>query len=140
MTTRADRYTTRQVSQVYFSDFFNNFSMNSKSGQINQILNEDSVRQSLKNLVLTDQGERFFQPGLGGNIRRSLFEPLSNFVADDLRQNISLLIYQNEERVGDLDVQVEPDEDNNAYRVNIFFTTKNNTTVNQLDLTLVRVR
>lgn len=140
MTTRADRYTTRQTTATYFSDFFNNFSMNSKSGQMNQIINEDSVRQSIKNLVLTDRGERFFQPNLGGDIRKSLFEPFNDFTRDDLKQNISLLIHQNEERVADLDVQVTPDEDNNAYKVTVYFTTKNNTTVNQLDLVLVRVR
>lgn len=140
MTTRADRYTTRRTTQTYFADFYNNFSMNSKSGQVNQIINEDSVRQAIKNLVLTDRGERFFQPTVGGDIRRSLFEPFNEFTADDLRENISLTISQNEERVADLDVRVEADLDNNAYNVTIYFTTKNNTTVNQLDLTLVRVR
>lgn len=139
-TTRANKYTTRSTSTVYFSDFFTKFSSNAKSGQINQITNEDSVRQAIKNIVLTDQGERFFQPSLGGNIRRSLFEPLNDFTADDLKENISLLIHQNEERVSDLDVQIEAEPDKNAYNVSIFFTTKNNTTINQLDLTLVRVR
>ena len=140
MTTRADRYTASRTAEVYFSDFFNKFTSNSRSGQINQITNEGSVRQAIKNMVLTNQGERFFQPGLGGNIRRSLFEPLNDFTADDLKENINLLIHQNEERVADLDVQIKTDPDNNAYNITIFFTTRNNTVVNQLDLTLVRVR
>ena len=140
MASRVDRYTTRATSQVYFSDFFNNFSVNSQSGQLNRIVNEDSIRQALKNLILTNLGERPYQPNLGGNVRAYLFEPIDNFTTDDLREQIILTIRNNEQRVDDLDVQVTPDEENNRYKINVYFTVFNNQTVNNLDLVLTRVR
>jgi phage baseplate assembly protein W len=140
MVSRADRYTTRATSDVYFSDFFNNFSVNAKSGQLNRIINEDSMKQALKNLILTNVGERPYQPTVGGNVRAYLFEPIDGFTTEDLKEQIVLTIRNNEKRVDDLDVQVVPDEENNRYKINIYFTVFNSQTVNNLDLVLTRVR
>lgn len=140
MVTRADKYTTRSSSSVYFSDFYNSFRKNPRSGFFDRVTNEDSVKQAVRNLILTDRGERLYQPYVGGDVNAHLFEPLDNFSADDLKSSITLTIRNNEHRVDELDVQVYPDEMNNTYRVNIFFTIINNKTPNSLEITLTRTR
>lgn len=140
MVSRADRYTTRSTSSVYFSDFYNSFKKNPRSGIFDRVTNEDSVKQAIKNLILTDKGERLYQPYVGGNVRAHLFENINDFTTEDLQDSITLTITNNEKRVDELRVHVIPDEQNNSYRINIFFTILNDKTEQNLDLTLERVR
>ena len=51
---------------------------------------KDQVKSNLINYILTDKGERFFNPTFGGNLRASLFQPDTDFdsVADRLEQEI----------------------------------------------------
>ena len=140
MVTRAEKYTTHSQSKIYFSDFLTVFRRNPRSGVLEKITNSDSVRQSLKNLILTNRGERFYQPTVGGDVNALLFENVDNFTAGDLQEKIVFTIRNNEERVQDLDVQVDPHPDMNEYRVIIYFTIINNNTLNNLNLTLKRVR
>ena len=51
---------------------------------------KEQVKSNLINYILTDKGERFFDPLFGGNLRASLFEPDTTFdnVAARLEQEI----------------------------------------------------
>jgi phage baseplate assembly protein W len=51
---------------------------------------KEQVKSNLVNYILTDKGERFFNPTFGGNLRASLFEPDTSFdsVAARLEQEI----------------------------------------------------
>ena len=51
---------------------------------------KEQVKSNLINYILTDKGERFFNPQFGGNLRASLFEPDTTFdsVAARLEQEI----------------------------------------------------
>jgi phage baseplate assembly protein W len=51
---------------------------------------KDQVKSNLINYILTNKGERFFNPAFGGNLRASLFNPDSSFdsVASTLEQEI----------------------------------------------------
>ena len=73
-TSRADKFTQTQKKQVLFSDFLDNFDRVPFNNQLAKVTNENSVRQSITNLVLTNYGERLFQPNVGGNVNDSLFE------------------------------------------------------------------
>lgn len=140
MVTRADKYTTRSQSPIYFADFSNQFKRNSASGMLERLTNSDSIKQALKNLILTNRGERFFQPHIGGDVNRHLFENIDNFTADDLQEQIVLTIRNNEQRVDELQVDVKAVPEQNAFKVEIFFTVINDNTLNNFNLTLQRVR
>ncbi len=58
----------------FFSDFESNLERIPGREDIARRVNEQAVRDSIKNLVLTDRGERLFQPDIGCDIRGSLFE------------------------------------------------------------------
>lgn len=139
---RIDFYTQKTIQQEYFSDFLASFDKSPLSGDLARVTNENSVKQSIRNLVLTNVGERVFQPNVGGNISKMLFEPFTGFTADNLKKDILNTIKQNEPRVeaSGLTVNVIPHQDQNAFTVNIFFYIINSPNQISLDLVLQRVR
>jgi phage baseplate assembly protein W len=140
MSTRADRYTQTSKKQEMFSDFLNNFDKNPITNSIAKITNEDSIKQSLRNLILTNIGERVFEPMVGSNVYRSLFEPSDAITADNIIYYIKNCVKQNEPRVVLNDVFVFPNPDGNSFLVTIVFSIINNTKQLSLDLILRRVR
>ena len=125
---------------MFFSDFLDSFDSHPVTGQLARVTNESAVKQSLKNLVFTNYGDRLYQPTIGGNIRASLFEPIDQFTTDFLETSIKQTIFNHEPRVSSLDVRVKADPDNNAYGVTIYFTLINSQTLVSTDLVLTRVR
>jgi len=75
--TRADALTGTVKQQEYFSDFLDSFMKTPFGNQLGRVLNEDSVNQSLRNIIMTNVGERMFQPVIGSNVYKMLFQPLS---------------------------------------------------------------
>lgn len=140
---RIDYYTQTTTQPEYFSDFLTSFDKSPLSSDLARTTNENSVKQSLRNIVLTNLGERLFQPTIGGNVNRLLFEPFSGFTADDLKKDIVNTIKQNERRaiISDGSVQVFANQDRNSFTVNIFFYVVNNPSEQvSLQLVLQRVR
>ena len=135
--TRADKHTQIQ-NQDYFTDFLNDFSKHPLNNILAKVTNENSVKQSIRNLVLTNLGERLFQPTIGSDILKSLFEPNDIITAENIRFFVRNTISQNEPRALLLEVNVYPNE--NAFNVNIVFALINNTAPIQLNVLIKRVR
>lgn len=136
---RSDKFTSIN-KQEYYSDFLINFDTNPVTGVLARVTNEDSVKQALKNLLLTNYTERFYDPFVGSKINSLLFEPFSVITALDLKSEIETSIRNNEPRVIVHDVHVTPKEDQNGYQINIIFSTINIPQTTQLELFLQRVR
>jgi len=139
MTTRADKYSPTQ-KQDYFSDFLNDFDQHPFNHSLSKVTNENAVKQSIRNLILTNLGERLFQPTIGSNIRYSLFEPNDVVTAENINFFVKSTISQNEPRAILLEVNVWPSPDNNAFEVNIVFSLINSNAPIQLNVILRRVR
>jgi len=123
-----------------FTDFNNSLAFLPSTGDIALKKDADSVKQSIKNLVLTDKGERLMQPRIGCNIRELLFEnftPQAKLVA---KQTISETIDQFEPRAELINVQISSAPDNNSMYVSIIFNLINNAQEQVLDLELERIR
>lgn len=129
MATRLSRAQTLtpggKVTEQY-SDFLSSFAKTPVGNQLAKVINERSINQSLKNIILTDLGERLFQPNFGSNIRAMLFE-------NSLEDNISILetyiansITLNEPRVNLIDIQLQANDVENELTINIFYNTINN--------------
>lgn len=141
MTTRTEKLNTAKALQdVFFSDFTTNFKKHPNTGDVARVTNEESVKQSIKNIVMTNRGERLFQPNLGGNIRSYLFEPIDAFTANFLSESIKQTIFNNEMRVEYLTVDLVPDEDNNAYNAYISFSIHSKPDIINIELILKRLR
>lgn len=89
-----------------------------------RVTDEDSVQQSLYNLLRTRKGERVFHPEYGLDIEHLLFELTSDDVAFELEVRLKESINEWEPRVIIQDIVVEDDPDNNTYKLAMFYTIK----------------
>ena len=83
--------------------------------------NENAIRRSVRNLVETIPTERYFNSLLGSDVRSSLFEFIDFGTASEIEEQIQTTIENFEPRVANLQVQVDPQPDNNTVEVTIFF-------------------
>jgi hypothetical protein len=72
-----------------YSDFFNDIIINPVTGDLAKRTNEEAVRQSIINLILTGRGERPFQPLVGSDIYQLLFETITLETTSLLETNCS---------------------------------------------------
>ena len=61
-----------ETSKVIYSDFDNMFITNPITKSLNKKINRDAVKQAVKNLILTDFGERLFNTDIGCSVRISI--------------------------------------------------------------------
>ena len=81
----------------------------------------DAVKNSVKNLLMTNQFEKPFHPEIGSNITGYLFEPIDQITAVALKGEIKRVLEEFEPRINVTRVQCFPDIDNNRYEVTIGF-------------------
>jgi phage baseplate assembly protein W len=130
--------TTRTPAR--YKDFYNNFDVHPARGDLFVLEDADSVKNSIKNLIFTNRGERFFQPLIGSSINRTLFENISPETTFRIKTYIETTIENFEPRAKLIATYVVPSEDENAYNVTIVFSLVNNPNPISFDLLLTRVR
>jgi len=140
MSLRADNITQLSKAPDSFSDFFTDFSKHPVTKELARLRNDQSIKQALRNLILTNYGERLFQPNIGSNIYRSLFEPNDIIAAEDIRYHIETTVRQNEPRVSLLQVEVFSDQVNDSVIINVVFAIISTNQIQSLDVVLRRVR
>ena len=95
----------------------------------------------MKNLVLTDNFERPFKPGIGANIRAILFELTDEDLTDEIALRVEKLLENFEPRIEDVRVEVSEDAlDSNALNVTIYYNIKNDPRPQELDVVVNRIR
>ena len=107
------------------SQGFKDISMTFQSNPLNEDLialkNANAIARSVRNIVFTLPGEKFFDENFGSRITESLFENIDELtdtvIVDEIRQ--SIINY--EPRVSLLDVKAFPDYDNNSFGINITY-------------------
>lgn len=101
---------------------------------------EQAVIRSVKNLLMTSPFERPFQPLMGSQISKLLFEPANALTASILQDEIIRTIANYEPRVTNIQAYVNMYEDQNAYQVSMIFYVGNNTSPTAINLILKRAR
>ena len=102
-----------------FKDLSMSFQVNPINYDLIAIKNETAIARSIRNLVLTYPGERFFNQNLGSKVSRSLFENIDDISASVIKDEIENTINNYEPRVDLIDVLVDPDYDNNNFNVTV---------------------
>ena len=102
-----------------FKDFSVNFARNPFTDDLSVVHNDNSIKQAVKNIILTSPGEKPFQPLVGSSVNRLLFEPLDAFTADAIAEEIRTTINQYEPRVALTRVDVTPIYENNKLNVSL---------------------
>ena len=132
--------TPRTRSQEFFSDFTRNLETIPGRKDLSRKINENAVKESIYNLVMTDRGERLFQPSIGCDIRGSLFENIDANTILVLKESIKYTINTFEPRCNLRNVEVEANIETNELRVKIVFSVINSTNTSELTIDLNRVR
>lgn len=99
----------------------------------------DAIRNSVKNIVLTEKGTRPFNVDFGTRLSALLFEPVDIFTALAIENEITNSLKQWEPRISNLAVKVNDDSDNNAYNVRIAFVAQYDIG-GEINFTLNRIR
>jgi len=84
--------------------------------------NETAIARSIRNLILTVPGERPFNPELGSQVSRLLFEPLDSITTESLKEQIENTINNFEPRVKLSQVIVQPNYDRGEYDISIRYS------------------
>lgn len=137
---RKTKTTPLTTKPVIYSDFFSNLDTSTTKNDLLSYTNEDSVKRSIRNILLTDRGERFFNPTFGSDIRKMLFEnftPATEQVVADL---IRTAVGNHEPRANIIDVNVSGNPDQNSMYINIVFSVINKAEPVTLELILNRIR
>ena len=140
MTTRADKFTQLQKLPDLFSDFLDDLTAHPISGDVARAKNEQSVKQAIRNLILTNYGERVFQPDIGCDVDHALFEFNDYITKDNLQIHIKTTLANHEPRINLLTVDVYQNEDDDTVAINIVFALINSQTPQNVTLFLRRVR
>lgn len=117
-----------------------NFNIHPIRKDINKHRAELAVINSIKNLVSTNHYEIPFQPEIGCNIRKLLFEPLDMVTATLIEREIVETIDNFEPRASVSKVIIKPDFDNNGFQVELLFRILNRTDPVAIKFFLERVR
>ena len=91
-----------------FRDISMSFKVNPLNDDLIAIKNQTAIARSLRNLVLTAPGERFFNENLGSNVNNLLFENMDDVTASSIKDEIQNTINNYEPRVKLLKTQVSP--------------------------------
>ena len=129
---------TKKVS--LYQDFKKNLEKSPVSNDLTVFKDEDAVKESIKNLILTNRGERLMQPNLGGDIQAMLFENITPSVITLIEDKVRDTIEINEPRAELVDVIVSSNIDDNQVNVKIVFYIKNVEQPIALDVFLERTR
>ena len=104
-----------------FKDISLSFDPHPVTKDIPVLRNERAITRSVRNLVQTIPGERFFNPIIGSGVRRLLFDFVDVGTAASIEEEILTTISNFETRVTNVQVQVDPRPDQNNFDVTVFF-------------------
>ena len=127
-------------NELIFSDINSTFTPHPVTGKVSVLRNEEAVKRALRNLILTDQFERPYEPLYGGNIRALLFENSDPFIEYQVKKQIETAINNFELRINLQEVEVRSDPDSNTIDINIYFFVENRKDPVELQINLERVR
>ena len=102
-----------------FKDISMSFEVNPINADIIGVKNDTAIARSIRNLVLTSRGERFFNEDLGSGVSKVLFDIVDDISSAVIKDEIEETIIRFEPRVKLQDVNVKPDYDNNEFYVTI---------------------
>jgi phage baseplate assembly protein W len=137
---RKTKITPQTAKPLVYSDFYSNFDLELVKKDLLSYKNEDSVKRSIRNILLTDKGERFFNPTFGSDIRKMLFENFSPSTEQVVADLIKTAIGNHEPRANVIDVNVSGNPDQNSMYINIVFSVINKAEPVTLELILNRIR
>ena len=104
-----------------FKDISMTFQANPLNDDLIAIKNENAIARSVRNIVFTLPGEKFFDEDFGSRISASLFENIDDISASEIVDEITESIVNYEPRVDLISVEAFPNFENNQFDVAIIY-------------------
>lgn len=144
MSSSLSDYNAKRSSNVarptLFSDLDLRLRRHPNTSDIRPLKDIDAVKNAVKNLLLTNPGDRPFHPEIGSGITGLLFETADAYIANVLKENIKVTLTRFEPRINNITVEVNDDPDNNAYFVQLTFNTASSVLPEEVGFYLERLR
>ena len=121
-----------------FSDLDLTFTAHPGTGDIVTKKDANAIRQSIKNILLTNHYERPFKPNFGADLRGMIFEANDPIIGQRIKERIVEEIKILEPRVGRANINVI--QNDNTINVNVAYTISGSSSVQEVEFTLSRVR
>jgi phage baseplate assembly protein W len=123
-----------------FSDLNLTFGVHPVTGDVLKRVDEDAVKASIQNLILTKNFERPFHPEIGSQVNNLLFENFTPITAELIKRSIEITINTYEPRARLLDIRVAETSDPNEIAISVEFTVINSERPVTITTFLTRVR
>ena len=104
-----------------FKDISMTFQANPLNNDLIALKNENAIARSLRNIVFTLPGEKFFDSSFGSRITESLFDNIDDITATIIVDEVRESIETNEDRVKLNNVEAFPDYENNSFDLTITY-------------------
>ena len=130
---------SKRSSRIY-KDLNLDFQQNTATKDIQKMLDVESVKRSVRNLINLNHYEKPFHPEVGSNLRALLFENITPQISHFIGKQIELLIRNYEPRCKMVEVSNRPDVDRNGYAVSVSFYVVNTPNPIQVETFLERLR
>ena len=104
-----------------FKDLSMSFKYNTLSGDLIALKNENAIARAVRNIVLTSPGEKLFDPDFGSSVSEILFENVDDITAVSIQDEIRNCLNNYEPRVDLVNVDVNPNFDENQFDVKITY-------------------
>jgi phage baseplate assembly protein W len=137
---KKDRFTSYKQTPEYFSDFLVDFNIERVGKDLVRNTNEEAIKSSIFNLLMTNRGDRLFDSTIGSDIRSLLFENFSLSTEEVLIDLIKTTISNYEPRAKVDDVFVISQDDSNALVATVVFHIINKQEPITLEIVLNRIR
>jgi len=130
---------SKRSARIY-KDLNLDFQQNSATKDIQKLLDVESVKRSVRNLINLNYYEKPFHPEIGSNLRGLLFENITPQISHYMGKQIELLIKNYEPRCKMVEVVNRPNIERNGYSVSVSFYVVNTPTPIQVETFLERLR
>jgi phage baseplate assembly protein W len=123
-----------------YKDLNLSFLANPVTKDIAKLTNEAAVKRSIRNIIMTNFYERFYNPSFGSSVSGLLFEPLSFVSKIMLERAVERAIARYEPRASVIRIDATINAERNGYSVSIIFKTLNSQEPISIELFLQRVK
>ena len=123
-----------------YKDINFDFTANPVTGDVATVKDTVSVKRGIRNVLLTENYERLFNPEFGSGVKNILFEPMTPITAQRLEDEVASAIKAWEQRAEIININVISEEEYNRYRVSVKFRINNSIETEQVDVFLSRER
>ena len=131
---------TNRTSNRVYSDLDLKFNQHPVYKDIVPLTDVDAVKQSVRNILFTNKGERLFQPSIGSGVFDLLFEHADPLTFQAVRDNIKDILSVLEPRINQIQVQIEDNIDANEIAVTVNFNIAGVANNESVDFYLERLR